>query len=61
MVELILWGLIALLGLSFLGISLPDIVNSPTGQENFMYIWHLAVSGWEWIVALTMSIVDYFF
>lgn len=38
-----------LLGLSYLGISIQSIINSPVGQENFNYASHVLVQAWDWI------------
>jgi hypothetical protein len=54
--ELLAWGLVALLGLSFFGISVPGIIDSPAGQENFAFIAHLFEVGWNWIKALIESL-----
>ena len=43
----ILWILLFVLGLSFSGISLEAIVNSPAGQANFAYLLHLLSQLWH--------------
>jgi hypothetical protein len=51
MFKLIFWILVGVLALSFFGISLQSIVNSPAGQENFAYLWHVLVSLWNWLTS----------
>lgn len=46
------WVFILLLALSFLGISVQSIIQSPAGQSNFGYAVHLISAGWDWLVAL---------
>jgi hypothetical protein len=48
--SLILWIFIFILGLSFFGISLEAIVNSPAGQANFAYLLYLLTQIWQWLV-----------
>jgi hypothetical protein len=51
MVRTIFWAFILVLALSFFGISLRAIIMSPAGQENFGYVYHLMVQGWQWSTA----------
>ena len=44
----IFWVFILVLALSFFGISIQAIVNSPAGQENFGYVINLLSQGWQW-------------
>ncbi len=53
-----LWVVAGVLALSFFGISLQAIVNSPAGQENFAYLWYLLVAGWVWLVALANNFIS---
>lgn len=50
MVHLIIWVIVALLLLSFFGISLQSLVESPASQNNFTYLFHLLQQGWDYIV-----------
>lgn len=50
MLKTIFWALVLILALSFFGISIQAIVNSPAGQENFTYISSLLSQGWEWLL-----------
>jgi len=47
MVLLFFWIIVGVLALSFFGVSLESIVNSPAGQANFTYLWHLAILGYH--------------
>jgi len=51
MLKLIFWIVVGVLALSFFGISLQSIINSPAGQENFAYLWQLVVAMWQWFVS----------
>lgn len=50
MLKTIFWTLVLILALSFFGISIQAIVNSPAGQENFAYVGSLLSQGWQWII-----------
>lgn len=58
MVRLIIWVIIGLLALSFFGVSLRALVESPTSQENFTYLWALLQQGWDYIVNWVSSLFD---
>lgn len=47
MIRTIILILVIVLVLSFFGISIQSVVNSPTGQENFGFLWSLIRDGWE--------------
>jgi len=49
MFKLIFWIVVLILILSYLGISLQEIITSPAGQENIQYVFHLLNQGWQWI------------
>lgn len=53
MFKLIFWIFVLILALSFFGISIQSIVNSPAGQANFAYVWSLLVNAWHWILGWT--------
>lgn len=44
--KLSFWTLVLLLVLSFFGISVQSIVESPAGQANFSYVRDLLVQAW---------------
>lgn len=50
MLRLIFWLFVLILALSFFGISIQAIVNSPAGQENIQYIGNLLSRAWKWII-----------
>jgi len=52
----LLWFFIFILGLSFFGISLEAIVNSPAGQANFAYLLHLLSQLWSWFIEYIQNI-----
>lgn len=52
MFKLIFWILVLVLALSFFGISLRAIVDSPAGQANIQYIWSLLQALGTWILGL---------
>lgn len=52
MIKVIFFGLVLLLALSFFGISLQSIVDSPTGQANFAYVGHIFSVIWDYLHAL---------
>ena len=45
------WFFVLFLALSFFGISIRAIIESPTGQANLAYLTYLAISAWHWITA----------
>lgn len=47
MVKLIVYIVVGLIVLSFFGISLQNLIDSPTTQENFRYFGTLLEQGWE--------------
>jgi len=51
MFNLVFWIFVFVLGLSFFGISLEAIINSPAGQANFGYLLYLLSQIWDWVVA----------
>ncbi len=51
MLKLIFWVCIFVLALSFFGISLEALINSPVSQANFAYLFHLLTEGWLWLVS----------
>ena len=52
MVKLVILILIGVLALSFFGITIQSIVNSPAGQANFAYLGGLMTGLWTWIVSI---------
>lgn len=58
MLKLILLIIVGVLALSFFGITLQSIVNSPAGQANFAYVWQLVVGAWDAILAFINGLVN---
>ncbi|MBI3572078.1 hypothetical protein HY091_00895 [Candidatus Kaiserbacteria bacterium] len=56
MLKLIFLIIVGVLALSFFGISLEAIVNSPAGQSNFAYLSHLLTIGWKALVLFIQSL-----
>ncbi|KKW39811.1 MAG: hypothetical protein UY89_C0013G0018 [Parcubacteria group bacterium GW2011_GWA1_54_9] len=56
MLNLVFWVFIFVLGLSFFGISLEAIVNSPAGQENFSYLLYLLSQIWQWLIMFIQNL-----
>ena len=52
----LLWFLIFIIGLSFFGISLEAIVNSPAGQANFAYLLFLLSEIWGFVIEYIQSV-----
>lgn len=55
MVKLLILVIIAVLVLSFFGITIQSVVQSPAGQANFAYLWSLVLMGWNWLVSFVQS------
>ncbi|HQT82784.1 MAG TPA: hypothetical protein PLW99_01385 [Candidatus Paceibacterota bacterium] len=49
--KLVFLVLVLVLALSFFGISIQAIVNSPAGQANFAYLFNLLHQAWLWATA----------
>jgi len=51
MLRLIFWAFVLILALSFFGISIESIINSPAGQTNIAYLSNLATQFWLWLAS----------
>lgn len=64
MLRFIILLAVLILGLSYFGISIRHIVESPTGADNFDYVWRLVEDGWQtlitWLTALVGSVQHVF-
>lgn len=49
MFGLIFWIFVLFLGLSYLGISVQEIINSPAGQANLAYLSDLLSRAIQWL------------
>ena len=58
MFHLLFWIVVGVLALSFFGISLQSIIESPSGQENFGYVWHLLKEAWSMFIAYLNQIPE---
>jgi hypothetical protein len=58
MIKLLVYIIVALLALSFFGISLQKIVEGPTAQANFHFVFDLAVLGFQYIVIWIQHLVN---
>lgn len=57
-IKLIILVIAVLLVLSFFGISLQSIIDSPAGQANIQFIWELILIGWNWIADFLVGLYD---
>jgi hypothetical protein len=58
MIRLIILIVIIILVLSFFGVSLQNLFNSPATQANFGFVGGLLVSGWHVIVQTYQNILN---
>jgi hypothetical protein len=54
--KLAFWIVVLVLALSFFGISIQAIVNSPAGQANFAYLFDLLSQFWSWLMDLVQGL-----
>jgi hypothetical protein len=57
MVRFLIIVAILILALSFFGISIRAIVQSPVGHDNFTFMWELIKTGWRIILGWAHYIV----
>lgn len=50
MLKLLILVVIIVLALSYFGISIEKLATSHQAQANFVYLWHLTLQAWHWIV-----------
>lgn len=50
MLRLAFWLFILLLALSYFGISVERIINSPAGQQNVQYVYSLILMAYHWFL-----------
>lgn len=58
MVRFIILIIILILALSYFGISIRDIAQSPTGEDNFTFVWNYVKDGWEIITAVLAGLIE---
>jgi hypothetical protein len=59
MLKLLILIVIGVLALSFFGITIQSIVNSPAGQANFHYIGYLAALLWAYVLLWLTQAADW--
>jgi len=57
MFRLVFWIFVLFLGLSFFGISIQAIVDSPAGRENVEYLYRLLMQAWSWCTERLLPLV----
>jgi len=55
MIRTVFWIFIFILALSFFGISIQAIIESPAGQANVHYLLDIATSFWHWLSNFVLS------
>ncbi|HEX8993829.1 MAG TPA: hypothetical protein VF803_01100 [Candidatus Paceibacterota bacterium] len=58
MLHLIFWVFILVLGLSYFGISIQAIINSPAGQANVAYLSNLLLQLWHWLLPYIQPLIS---
>jgi len=58
MVRFIIILIALILALSYFGISIRDIAQSPTGQDNFTFVWAYIKDGWEILTAFVAELIE---
>ena len=60
LIKLIVWIIVGLLALSFFGISLRALVDTPTNQDNVEFLITTLQMGWDYIVSWWQSFSSVF-
>ena len=58
MLKLIILIIIAILVLSYFGISIQHVAESPTGVNNFTYVWSAVLKGWSILLGWLSGFVN---
>ncbi|HUY62184.1 MAG TPA: hypothetical protein VMV50_00085 [Candidatus Paceibacterota bacterium] len=58
MLRLLFWIFVLFLALSYFGISIRTIVESPAGQANLAYLAYLAVTSWHLLYGYAQNAVQ---
>ena len=58
MVRFIILVIILILALSYFGISIRDVAESPTGQDNFSFVWTYVRDGWEILTTFIAELIE---
>lgn len=59
MIRLVFWTVIIVLFLSFFGISVQSLFESPLAQNNLSYVWNLVVSGFHFVITLLAPAIEW--
>jgi|CXWL01.1.fsa_nt_gi hypothetical protein len=64
MFRLIVWIVVGVLALSFFGISLENLLHSPTTESNFQFLFTILEDGWgtltDWVAGIGDSVRNMF-
>ena len=60
MLKIAIWVVIAILALSFFGVSLQELVQDPQTEANFDFLWDLVKNGWHLLTDWIGSLRDLF-
>ncbi|KND47394.1 MAG: hypothetical protein AB199_03120 [Parcubacteria bacterium C7867-004] len=58
MARFIILVIIVIIVFSYFGISLRSVVESPTGQDNFSFVWMYVKDGWDIIVGFVAGLLN---
>lgn len=58
MVRFIILIIVLILALSYFGISIRDIAQSPTGEDNFSFVWAHVKEGWEILTTFIAGLLE---
>lgn len=58
MVRFIILVIILVLAVSYFGISIRDIAESPTGADNISFVWSYVVTGWDILVTFLAEAIQ---
>lgn len=50
------WAAILFLALSFFGVSIEKVIESPAGQANLAYLTSLALAAWHWLIGVATGV-----
>ncbi|MFA5996476.1 MAG: hypothetical protein WC790_02025 [Candidatus Paceibacterota bacterium] len=56
MIRTAFWTFVFILALSFFGVSIQAIIESPAGQANIQYLLTVATSFWQWLTSFVLSL-----
>lgn len=58
MVRFIILVIILILALSYFGISIREIAESPTGEDNLSFVWARVMEGWDLLVVFLSNAIE---